>query len=151
MWFMWHSIVVVLVDHDDVQTWKHFPHHWICTRWGNPRGHSPKKRPVIGSIRVTRLSKESDRRWFQTSCRESNSDSKVHGASMGPIWGRQDPGGPHVGPMNFVIWEYVCVYLVHVPWYLQPAWWHSMFSAQKGPIQINWTRCIMFLNHVNIV
>ena len=31
-------------------------------------------------------------------------DSKVHGAIMGPIWGRQDPGGPHVGPMNFAIW-----------------------------------------------
>ena len=31
-------------------------------------------------------------------------DSKVHGAIMGPIWGQQDPGGPHVGPMNFVIW-----------------------------------------------
>ena len=31
-------------------------------------------------------------------------DSKVHGAYMGPIWGRQDPGGPHVGPMNCVIW-----------------------------------------------
>ena len=31
-------------------------------------------------------------------------DSKVHGANMGPIWGRQDPGGPHVGPMNFAIW-----------------------------------------------
>ena len=30
-------------------------------------------------------------------------DSKVHGANMGPIWGRQDPGGPHVGPMNFTI------------------------------------------------
>ena len=28
----------------------------------------------------------------------------VHGANMGPIWGRQDPGGPHVGPMNFAIW-----------------------------------------------
>ena len=28
-------------------------------------------------------------------------DSKVHGANMGPIWGRQDPGGPLVGPMNF--------------------------------------------------
>ena len=26
-------------------------------------------------------------------------DSKVHGANMGPIWGRHDPGGPHVGPM----------------------------------------------------
>ena len=31
-------------------------------------------------------------------------DSKVHGANMGPIWGRQEPGGPHIGPMNFVIW-----------------------------------------------
>ena len=30
-------------------------------------------------------------------------DSKVHGANMGHIWGRQDPGGPHVGPMNFAI------------------------------------------------
>ena len=31
-------------------------------------------------------------------------DSKVHGANMGPIWGREDPGGPHVGPMDFAIW-----------------------------------------------
>ena len=31
-------------------------------------------------------------------------DDKVHGANMGPIWGRQDPGGPHVDPMNFAIW-----------------------------------------------
>ena len=31
-------------------------------------------------------------------------DNKVHVAHMGPIWGRQDPGGPHVGPMNFAIW-----------------------------------------------
>ena len=23
---------------------------------------------------------------------------------MGPIWGRQDPGGPHAGPINFAIW-----------------------------------------------
>ena len=30
-------------------------------------------------------------------------DSKVHGANMGPIWCQQDPGGPHVGPMNFTI------------------------------------------------
>ena len=30
-------------------------------------------------------------------------DSKVHGANMGPIWGRQDPGGSHVGPMNLAI------------------------------------------------
>ena len=31
-------------------------------------------------------------------------DSKVHGVNMGPIWGRQDPGGPHVGPMSLAIW-----------------------------------------------
>ena len=24
---------------------------------------------------------------------------------MGLTWGRQDPGGPHVGPMNFAIWD----------------------------------------------
>ena len=33
-----------------------------------------------------------------------NPDSKDHGANMGPIWGRQDPGGPYVGPMNCAIW-----------------------------------------------
>ena len=26
---------------------------------------------------------------------------------MGPIWGRQDPGGPHVGPMKLAIWGLV--------------------------------------------
>ena len=31
-------------------------------------------------------------------------DCKVHGANVGPIWGRHDPGGPYGGPMNFVIW-----------------------------------------------
>ena len=30
-------------------------------------------------------------------------DSKVHGANMGPTWGRQDPGRPHVGPMNLAL------------------------------------------------
>ena len=35
----------------------------------------------------------------------NNPDSKVHGANMGPIGGRQDPGGLHVGPMNLAIWE----------------------------------------------
>ena len=34
----------------------------------------------------------------------ATSDRKFHGANMGPTWGRQDPGGPHVGPMNFAIW-----------------------------------------------
>ena len=32
-------------------------------------------------------------------------DITVHRANVGPIWGRQEPGGPHDGPMNFAIWE----------------------------------------------
>ena len=39
-------------------------------------------------------------------CYNAYSDSKFHGANMGPIWGRQDPGGSHVGPMNLAIWVY---------------------------------------------
>ena len=31
-------------------------------------------------------------------------DSKGHGANMGPIWGRQDPEGPHAGPRDLAIW-----------------------------------------------
>ena len=34
-------------------------------------------------------------------------DSKAHGTNMGPIWGRQGPGGPHVGPMNIAIWDFI--------------------------------------------
>ena len=35
--------------------------------------------------------------------------SKDHEANMGPIWGRQDPGGPHAGPMTFAIWALIQV------------------------------------------
>ena len=34
----------------------------------------------------------------------THTEKKVHTANMGPIWGRQDPGGPHVGYMNVAIW-----------------------------------------------
>ena len=47
--------------------------------------------------------------WIETQVTKTfdctDPDSKVHGANMKPIWGRQDPGGPHVGPINFPIWE----------------------------------------------
>ena len=51
-------------------------------------------------------------RWLRTSLRcliisngVTATDSKIHGAKMGLIWGRQDPGVPHVGRMNFAIWD----------------------------------------------
>ena len=31
-------------------------------------------------------------------------DSKVQGANKGPTRDRQDPDGPHFGPMNLAIW-----------------------------------------------
>ena len=34
-------------------------------------------------------------------------DGKDHAANMGPIWGQQDPGGPHVGAMNLTIWVWI--------------------------------------------
>ena len=53
--------------------------------------------PVIGvTTRCRLLNPHSQRGMYP--------DSKVHGADMGPIWGRQDPGGHHIGPMNFAIW-----------------------------------------------
>ena len=46
-------------------------------------------------------------------------DSKVHGAYMGPTWGRQDPGGHHVYPTNLAIWviiieKFLLIYLLGV-------------------------------------
>ena len=41
-------------------------------------------------------------------------DSKVHEAYMGPTWGRQDPGEPHVGPMNLAIRGGLTVWLLPV-------------------------------------
>ena len=42
---------------------------------------------------------------------------EVHGANMGPIWGRQDPGGPHDGPMNFAIWDCLGDVQGFCPWF----------------------------------
>ena len=36
--------------------------------------------------------------------RDLSPDSKVHGANMGPTWGRQVPDGSHIGPTNLAIW-----------------------------------------------
>ena len=41
-------------------------------------------------------------------------ENKVYGASMGPTWGLQDPGGPHGGPMNLAIWVVLAVYKVDI-------------------------------------
>ena len=52
-------------------------------------------------------------------------DSKVHGANMGSIWVRQDPGGPHICPMNFASW----VVPLWVVWYLPIV--HTAFTVMN--------------------
>ena len=43
---------------------------------------------------------------LRTHKRQTIPYSKVNGANIGLIWGRQDPDGPHVGPINFAIWDH---------------------------------------------
>ena len=57
------------------------------------------------SVKWNGIDKTSDFDGHYATNPQDTPDSKVHGANMGPIWGRQDKGGPHVGPMNFTIWE----------------------------------------------
>ena len=38
-------------------------------------------------------------------------DNKVHGAIMGPTWVLSAPGGPHVGPVNLVIWDWTNIHI----------------------------------------
>ena len=65
-----------------------------------------------------------------------NPDSKICGAHMGPIWGRQEPGGPHVSPMNFAIWE--CI---------QHFWSYQWLVLDcSTPQFMHWKMCHIALN-----
>ena len=67
-------------------------------------------------------------------------DSKVHGAKMGPIWGRKVPGGSHVGPMNFAIWAFTifslnpCIFGRYV--WTQKYYYTLRFNKKKGLLVI---------------
>ena len=71
---------------------------WVVFWWYYPNTQSEVKNELTTVISETAIG------YFTFSM---VSDSKVYGANMGPTWGRQDPGGPHVGPMNFAIWSYL--------------------------------------------
>ena len=78
-------------------------------------------------------------------------DSKVYGANIGPTWGRQDPGGPHVGPMNFAIWGKYCPTFDIVASYL-PIGNVYEFVRSSGrrccnftkPVSVFMTQCISY-------
>ena len=53
------------------------------------------------------MSKQSDNTFRH---QKSNvTDSKVHGANMGPIWGRQDPGGPMLAPWTLLSGMFISI------------------------------------------
>ena len=66
-------------------------------------------------------------------------DSKVHGANMGPIWGRQDPGGPHVGPLKLCYlggnqlpryWQYQMVWSYSFTWKDPNYLFHVLYTSR---------------------
>ena len=60
---------------------------------------------------------------------------------MGPIWGRQDPGGPHLGPMNFAIWVFIvsfrAINVLNRQWNLIIEYYNSADRAKGQPAMIN--------------
>ena len=78
---------------------------------------------------------------------QSNPDSKVHGANLGPTWVLLAPHGLHVGPMNLAFKEHtpVCIFY----WiYCSLCAWHGMghlFSNQYKPY-----KCINPVNKATI-
>ena len=77
-------------------------------------------------------------------------DSKVHGANMGPIWGRQDPDWLHVGPMNFAIWVGSRVPCVH--WLMShtahPKWCHFHKKADQFAISLTYLNTMTPVPHL---
>ena len=79
-------------------------------------------------------------------------DSKVHGANMGPMWGRQDPGEPHAVPMNFAIWVYFfgCPYFKFVTCDQHSGYWwpgalapgHQKLQCSVSTVLMNTHTCI---------
>ena len=97
---------------------------------------------IGGGIKVKSCLQKAAPKWLRaTQCALSFSitpDSKVHGANTGPIWGRHDPGGPHVGPMNFDtnhLWVLNPCLVLRTYAYLPPL--RSDMTA-SGPRSVTW-------------
>ena len=60
-------------------------------------------------------------------------DSKVHGANMGPAWVMSAPDGPHVGPMNLAIRDTPTQKFHKVIWHLAT---HEVVTPSRLYIQL---------------
>ena len=66
-------------------------------------------------------------------------DSKVHGASMGPIWDRQDPGGPH---------ELCYLRVLSMPNEVRH-WWYGLLLHSRGRIKHQY--CIFWCLNIHYI
>ena len=103
----------------------HDPYNYVFmglifrSRWNEYKSRSHVKKPI--GRRPTKPCSErrpSISGGRKRDARYVNPDSKIHGAHIGSIWGRQHPGGPHVGPM-----EDKDPFVIHIEWY--GGWWPS--------------------------
>ena len=96
--------------HDDVIKWKHFPRYWPFVRgiYRSPV-NSPHKGQWRGALMFTficaRINGWVNNREAGDLIRYRTHYDVIVMVHWTNIWGRQDPGGPHVGLMNFAIWE----------------------------------------------
>ena len=96
----WQSLTTNVVINDTVNN----SFYWSPSFSGLHRHSSPiltSRKREAGSIRRFPLTFICLIYWVRTWMYPA---IKVYGANMGPVWARQDPGGPHVGPVNFAIW-----------------------------------------------
>ena len=72
-----------------------------------PRGFMQFMHPSITTLKVASIAsgQSADCPSASEAALKDISKHPWYGANMGPVWGRQDPGGPHIGPMKFDIWD----------------------------------------------
>ena len=88
----------------------------VCNEWASCQYYLTMNLACINLWQAQSSQQSEALPWLMTDCiqrfilckqnKVAYPDSKVHGASMGPTWGPQDPGGPNVGPINLDIWVY---------------------------------------------
>ena len=105
------ALILYVLHGPGIRTWYAHSHPASCSPWirlylRNKKKTGKRDKPKDSNYPATSAD------IFLSSVTQSHGfllkfhypDSKVYGGNMRPTWGRQDPGGCHVGPMNFAIW-----------------------------------------------
>ena len=72
-------------------------------------------------------------------CLSTSPIARFMGPTWRSIWGRQDPGGPHVGPMNLAIWDNICDSVTYHS--MEYVWVHNI------PMWLNMLQENMYIVH----